>query len=98
MPAVRGVVPTGASLELPGAEVSVHVLPYANAELTELKLTPYQKGDAVDAAILQTDHADYKALRAADLPGIRVFVDGRRVTSPADWPGVTHRTVGVAAR
>ena len=94
--AFSGVFPTVAALESRGAQVWVHDPLYSDAELTALKLAPYQKGDAVDAAVLQTDHADYKALRAGDLPGIRVFVDGRRVTSPQDWPGVTHRTVGVA--
>ncbi len=94
--AFSGVFPTVAALESRGAQVWVHDPLYSDAELAALKLTAYQKGDAVDAAVLQTDHADYKLLRAGDLPGIRVFVDGRRVTSPADWPGVTHRTVGVA--
>jgi len=28
--------------------------------------------------------------------GIRVLVDGRCFTDPADWPGVTHRVVGRA--
>ncbi len=94
--AFSGVFPTVAALESRGAQVWVHDPLYSDAELAALKLKAYQKGDAVDAAVLQTDHADYKLLRAGDLPGIRVFVDGRRVTSPADWPGVTHRTVGVA--
>jgi nucleotide sugar dehydrogenase len=94
--AFSGVFPTVAALESRGAEVSVHDPIYSDAELTALKLTPYQEGDAVDAAIVQTDHAAYKELRASDLPGIRVLVDGRRVTSPDDWAGVTHRTVGVA--
>ena len=94
--AFSGVFPTVASLELRGADVSVHDPLYSDAELTELKLTPYQKGDAVDAAILQTDHAAYKALRAADLPGIQVLVDGRCFTDPADWAGVVHRVVGKA--
>jgi UDP-N-acetyl-D-mannosaminuronate dehydrogenase len=85
-----------AALESRGAQVSVHDPLYSDAELVALKLTAYQKGDAVDAAVLQTDHAEYKELRADDLPGIQVLVDGRRVTSPDDWPGVTHRTVGIA--
>jgi nucleotide sugar dehydrogenase len=78
------------------ASNSVHDPLYSDDELAALKLTAYHQGDAVDAAVVQTDHADYKLLRAADLPGIKVLVDGRRVTSPDDWAGVTHRTVGVA--
>ena len=94
--AFSGVFPTVAALESRGAQVRVHDPLYSDAELAALRLAPYQLGDAVDAAVVQTDHADYRLLRAADLPGIRVLVDGRRVTSPADWAGVTHRTVGVA--
>ena len=94
--AFSGVFPTVAALESRGAHVWVHDPLYSDEELAALKLAPYQTGDAVDAAVLQTDHADYTLLRADDLPGIKVLVDGRRVTSPADWPGVTHRTVGVA--
>jgi UDP-N-acetyl-D-mannosaminuronate dehydrogenase len=93
--AFSGVFPTVAALKSRGARVWVHDPLYSDAELTELKLDSYQRGEAVDAAIVQTDHTDYRQLRAADLPGVRVLVDGRRVTSPADWPGVTHRTVGV---
>ena len=94
--AFSGVFPTVTALESRGALVWVHDPLYSDAELAALKLTAYQQGDAVDAAVVQTDHADYKLLRAADLPGIKVLVDGRRVTSAEDWPGVTHRTVGVA--
>ena len=94
--AFSGVFPTVAALESRGALVSVHDPLYSDDELAALKLTAYHQGDAVDAAVVQTDHADYKLLRAADLPGIKVLVDGRRVTSPDDWAGVTHRTVGVA--
>jgi UDP-N-acetyl-D-mannosaminuronate dehydrogenase len=93
--AFSGVFPTVAALESRGARVWVHDPLYSDAELADLGLAAYQGGDPVDAAIVQTDHADYGQLRAADLPGLRVLVDGRRVTSPDNWPGVTHRTVGV---
>lgn len=96
--AFSGVFPTVAALESRGAQVWVHDPLYSDDELKALNLMPYQKGDEVDAAIVQTDHAAYMKLRASDLPGIRALVDGRRVTSPDDWPGVTHRTVGVAVR
>ena len=94
--AFSGVFPTVTALESRGAEVWVHDPLYSDAELAELKLAPYHLGEAIDAAIVQTDHGEYMRLRATDLPGIRVLVDGRRVTSPEDWPGVSHRTVGVA--
>jgi len=93
--AFSGVFPTVAALESRGARVWVQDPLYSDAELAELKLAAYQQGDPVDAAIVQTDHAAYGQLRAADLPGVRVLVDGRRVTSPNNWSGVTHRTVGI---
>ena len=37
----------------------------------------------VDAAIVQADHADYRALAPADLPGARAVLDGRGVLDPA---------------
>jgi nucleotide sugar dehydrogenase len=96
--AFSGVFPTVAALTSRGAQVWVHDPLYSDAELVALKLTPYQEGNGVDAAIVQTDHAAYRDLRPDDLPGVRVLVDGRRVTSKEDWPGVTHRTIGVAVK
>ena len=28
-------------------------------------------------------------------PGIRTFVDGRRVSTAEAWPGVTYRVIGI---
>ena len=39
----------------------------------------------VDAAVVQADHAEYRTLGPADLPGIAAFIDGRRVSSPEAW-------------
>jgi hypothetical protein len=39
----------------------------------------------------------YRELAPADLPGIRAFIDGRRVSSADRWPGVTYRVIGKAA-
>ena len=33
----------------------------------------------VEAAVLQSDHAEYRSLTSADLPGVKVLVDGRRL-------------------
>jgi hypothetical protein len=44
---------------------------------------------------VQADHAEYRTISAADLPGARVLVDGRRVTDPARWDGVLRRELGV---
>ena len=43
---------------------------------------PYHLGEPVDAAVVQADHAEYRTLGPQDLPGVRVFIDGRRVSCP----------------
>ncbi len=67
---------------------------YGPGELAGLGLEPYGEGGAVDAAVVQADHAEYRTLTAPDLPGVRVVLDGRGVLDPARWPGVTIVTLG----
>ena len=94
--AFSGVFPTVEALTSRGAVVAVHDPMYTAEELAALGLAAYVPGSPVDAAVLQADHAEYHDLRPSDLPGIRVFMDGRRLTDPANWVGVTHRVVGTA--
>jgi nucleotide sugar dehydrogenase len=95
--AFSGVFDTVAALEALGAKPVVHDPMYSDDELVKLGFTPYHLGEAVDAAVIQADHAEYSSLTPADLPGVKTLVDGRRITRAEDWAGVTHRTVGVAA-
>ncbi|MFZ0159752.1 MAG: nucleotide sugar dehydrogenase [Kineosporiaceae bacterium] len=92
--AFSGVFAAVSALRERGAEVVVDDPMYTAGELSALGLPPYEKGSAVDAAILHTDHAAYRALTAADLPGVRTLVDGRGALDPANWPDVTVRTLG----
>lgn len=64
-------------------------------ELSALGLQPWD-GEPVDAAIVQADHARYRDLEPADVPGAAVIVDGRNVVDPAVWAarGVTVRRIG----
>jgi nucleotide sugar dehydrogenase len=94
--AFSGVFATVTALTNRGARVLVHDPLYTDDELTRLGFTPYHLGEPVDAAIVQADHAEYAALRPADLPGITAFADGRRVSSADKWPGVTYRVIGKA--
>jgi nucleotide sugar dehydrogenase len=96
--AFSGVFPTVQALIRHGAEAVVHDPMYTADELAALGLKAYEPGSPVDAAVLQADHAEYRDLRPADLPGVRVLVDGRSITDPADWAGVTHRVIGRAVR
>ncbi|HET7901584.1 MAG TPA: nucleotide sugar dehydrogenase [Candidatus Nanopelagicales bacterium] len=94
--AFSGVFPTVDALRARGAEVLVHDPMYTDDELAKYGWAAYHLGEPVDAAIVQADHADYRAIAAADLPGVRVLVDGRRVTDPGLFPGVTRRVIGTA--
>jgi UDP-N-acetyl-D-mannosaminuronate dehydrogenase len=94
--AFSGVFPLVRALRGRGATVVVHDPLYDDAELAALGFEPYHLGDPVDAAVVQTDHADYAQLGAGDLPGVRALVDGRRVTEAARFPGIAHRVIGRA--
>ena len=92
--AFSGVFPLVAALRSRGASVMVHDPLYSDDELRRLDLEPYALGQSVDAAVVQADHAEYGQLTPADLPGIKVLVDGRRVTEPSRWAGVDRRVIG----
>jgi nucleotide sugar dehydrogenase len=94
--AFSGVFPLVKELEARGAVPLVHDPMYADEELVALGLAPYALGQPADAAVVQADHAEYRTLTADALPGIKAFVDGRRITDAAAWPGTAYRTVGVA--
>lgn len=81
--AFSGVFATVAELERKGAAVAVHDPMYADDELRALGFTPHTLGSPVDVAVVQADHAQYRELTSADLPGVRVIVDGRRVIDAA---------------
>ena len=89
--AFSGVFPTVAELRRRGAEPYVSDPMYSPAELTALGLPPWA-GQPVRAAVVQADHAEYRDLTTADLPGVEVLVDGRRCTDPERLAGL-HRVV-----
>lgn len=95
--AFSGVFATVAALRERGARVLVHDPLYSDDELRGLGWEPYTLGDAVDLAILQADHAEYRALSPADLPGVRLLVDGRNATDAARWSGVPRLVIGGGA-
>ncbi|MDO4784063.1 MAG: nucleotide sugar dehydrogenase [Propionibacteriaceae bacterium] len=92
--AFSGVFPTVDGLTRRGATVCVHDPMFTADELRGYGFVPYQLGDPVDAAILQADHPEYRDLTPADLPGVRVLVDGRAALDPAVWEGVDYRVIG----
>lgn len=94
--AFSGVFSTVEALRARGAVPVVHDPLYTDAELEKLGFTPYHFGETVDAAVVQADHAEYSSIGPAELPGIRAFIDGRRISSSDHWPDVTYRVIGKA--
>lgn len=90
-----GVFPIVAALVELGAAPVVHDPLLADDELQALALAPYHYGEPADAVILHTDHAEYRAARSDQFPGVKVLLDGRNVTDAAAWPGVVRRLIGV---
>ncbi|WP_292794810.1 nucleotide sugar dehydrogenase [Microbacterium sp. UBA6633] len=95
--AFSGVFPTVKALQDRGAQVVVHDPLYSDEELARLGFDTYEIGGEADLVILQTDHADYRDLTPADLPGVRLLVDGRNATDAARWAGTPRIVVGAAA-
>ncbi|WP_420033933.1 nucleotide sugar dehydrogenase [Streptomyces sp. cg28] len=91
--AFSGVFGVVGALRSAGAVPCVSDPLYSDEELAALGLTPYA-GQDVTAAVVQADHAEYRETGVADFPGVRVLVDGRRITDPARWPGVRRIVLG----
>jgi len=96
--AFSGVFPLVAALKARGATALVHDPMYSDEELAKLGFEAYHLGEPVDAALVQADHAEYRDLEPASLPGLKAIVDGRQVTDPDRFQGVTHRVIGLAQR
>jgi nucleotide sugar dehydrogenase len=93
--AFSGVFSVVEALAAYGAHPVVHDPLYDDAELRALDLRPYHLGEPTDAAIVHTDHAEYRVLAPTHLPGIRALLDGRAVTDPQRWYGVPRLVLGV---
>ena len=93
--AFSGVFPLVEGLRERGALPFVSDPMYAAEELEALGL-PAHRGEPVTAAVVQADHPEYAVLSPADLPGVKVLVDGRRVTDAGAWQveGVRRIVIG----
>ena len=67
---------------------------YADEELKFLGFEPFRLGEPADAAILQTDHVEYRNLSRPDLPEIRSLFDGRSFLDRAIWSGIDFVALG----
>ncbi|GEL95166.1 nucleotide sugar dehydrogenase [Cellulomonas composti] len=93
--AFSGVFATVEAARAAGADVLVHDPMYTDDELERFGWTPFHAGESADVVVVQADHADYRTWGAAQVPGVRVVVDGRDVTAP-DWGGATRIVLGKA--
>ncbi|GAA2885879.1 nucleotide sugar dehydrogenase [Actinoplanes cyaneus] len=91
--AFSGVFPTVEELKARGATAYVSDPMYTSEELVAHGL-PAWEGQAVDSAIVQADHAEYRSLTPAELPGVEVVVDGRRVTDPERLGSIRRVVIG----
>ena len=94
--AISGVFGAVEALKARGATPLVHDPLYTDDELEKLGFTPYHLGEPVDAVVVQADHDEYRSIGPSDLPGVKAFIDGRRVSSAEKWPGIAYRVIGKA--
>ncbi len=92
--AFSGVFAAVDALTRRGAIAFVHDPLYTDDELISLGFTPYHLGQPVNAAVVQADHSEYRTLTPDDLPGIKAFIDGRKVSSQEHWPNIAYRVIG----
>ncbi len=84
--AFSGAFPVQDELVRAGATVVASDPLYDAGELAALGFTAWD-GGRVDAAIIQSDHAEYRTLTPAALAGAQAVVDGRGVLTGAEWSG-----------
>jgi nucleotide sugar dehydrogenase len=78
--AFSGVFPLVEALRTAGAFVVVNDPMFDREELARFGWDSHRLGDSADAVIIQADHDEYRELSVADLPGVRVALDGRGMT------------------
>jgi UDP-N-acetyl-D-mannosaminuronate dehydrogenase len=92
--AFSGVFPLVDELRARGAKVQVHDPLYTDDELRRFGFDPFHLGTVADIAFVQADHVEYRRYGDAELPGVSVIVDGRRVIDPQRVPEATVLTIG----
>ncbi len=92
--AFSGVFPVVDALRQHGAEVAVHDTYYEDEELRGFGWDPYTIGDGADLVIVQTNHPEYRELGSEDVPGVKLVVDGRNITTAENWAGTPRLVLG----
>jgi nucleotide sugar dehydrogenase len=91
--AFSGVFPLVEELTVRGATPLVHDPLYDDDELRRLGLAPCALPQACDAAIVHTDHHEYRSLTPASLPGAKVVVDGRAILPTESFAATGTRLI-----
>lgn len=94
--AFSGVFATVDALKARGADVYVNDPMYTDEELITHGFQPHHFGEAVDAAVVQANHLEYRTLDDKDLPRVTTIVDGRKILLREQFPGIKFVTLGVA--
>ena len=94
--AFSGVFPLVVLLCSRGAVPLVHDPLFTEEELVGFGFDVYHLGDPCDAAIVQAEHQQYRALTPGDLGGATTVVDGRRCV--AAHPDLNIITIGDGSR
>lgn len=92
--AFSGVFPVVEALRKRGAQVAVHDTFYTDEELQGFGWDPYTIGEAADLVIVQTNHPEYKELSSSDVPGVKLIIDGRNITTAENWTGTPRLVLG----
>lgn len=92
--AFSGVFPTVEELKARGAKVVVHDPFYTDEELGRFGWDAWHEGDAADLAVVQTNHPEYRDYTPATIPGVKLLVDGRNITTAANWAGTPRLVLG----
>lgn len=86
--AFSGVFDVYRELLARGASPTVLDPMFSADELGALGLAPHLEGDDVDAIIVQSNHAEFRALDSKDFPGVKVVVDGRNWLQAGSFPKI----------
>ena len=82
--AFSGALSLRDELSTAGATVVAHDPMFSDSELEALGFTPLNDGVAVDAAIVQADHAEYRDIEAGLRSRLGLIIDGRDIGIDAD--------------
>ena len=93
--AFSGIFATVDSLKSAGATALVHDPMYTDDELAHYGFTAYHLGESADAVVVQANHAEYKSVSAADFPGLKTVVDGRKFLDASKFADINFITLGV---